>query len=185
MDSFYTEHLSVTSPQPPDERVMLMGDFDAMVGSVRSEAIGGVGAETESKNCSRFRELLDRNSMCAIDTFVGDGGKTWYGNGAVKAFRNDFICCHKSLLPSVVSCRILDGVELSEEHSVSITEHWPFLFTALFFICKPARRREFARMLLPRPVELYMVMSGGKKPSSSACHVLFRNTSKLMRCMLR
>ena len=44
---------------------------------------------------------------------IGDGSKTWYENGTVKADRNDFICCHKSLLPSVVSCRFLDGVELS------------------------------------------------------------------------
>ena len=118
MDSFYTELVSVTSPHHPDENVLLMGDFNAMVGSVRSEAIGGVGAETESKNGSRFREFLDGNSMCAINTFVEDGGNTWYGNGAVKAVRNDFICCHKSLLPSVVSCRILDGVELSENTRV-------------------------------------------------------------------
>ena len=32
-----------------------------MVGGVHSEAIGGVGAETESKNGSRFREFLDRS----------------------------------------------------------------------------------------------------------------------------
>ena len=50
-----------------------MGDFNAAVGSVRSEVIGGVGAETESQNGSRFREFLDGNSMCAINTFVGDG----------------------------------------------------------------------------------------------------------------
>ena len=55
--------------------------------------------------------------MCAINTFVGDGIKTWYGNGTVNAIRNDFICCHKSLLPSVVSCRIF-GVELTESTRV-------------------------------------------------------------------
>ena len=74
-----------------------------MVGSVRSEAIGGVGAETESQNGSRFRKLVDVNNMCAFNTFVCDGSTTWYGNGTVKAVRNDFICCHKFLLPSVVS----------------------------------------------------------------------------------
>ena len=110
MDSFHTEHMSVTSPQTPDEHVLLMGDFNAMVGSVRSEAIGGLGLS--------FREFLDKNSMCAINTFVGDGGKTWKRNGAVKAVRNDFICCHKSLVPSVVSCRILDGVELCDNTRV-------------------------------------------------------------------
>ena len=114
MDSFYTELMSVTSPQTLDELVLRMGDFNAMVDGVRSEAIREVGAEIESKNGSRFREFLDGNSMCAINTVVGDGGKTWYGNGTVKAVRSDFICCHKSLLPPVVSCRILDGVELSE-----------------------------------------------------------------------
>ena len=41
MDSFYTKLQSVMSPQTPDERVLLVGDFDAMVGSVRSAAIGG------------------------------------------------------------------------------------------------------------------------------------------------
>ena len=110
--------MSLSSPQTPDERVLLMGDFNAMVGSVRSEAIGGVGVEIESKNGSRFREFLDGNSMCAINTFVGDGGKTWYGNGTVKAVRNDFICFRKSLLLSVVSCRILRGVELGENTRV-------------------------------------------------------------------
>ena len=73
VDSFYTELLSVTSPQTPDERVLPMGDVNAMVGSVRSEAIGGVGAESESKSGSRFRDFLDGTSMCAINTFVGDG----------------------------------------------------------------------------------------------------------------
>ena len=58
--------------------------------------------------------ILDGNSMYAINTFVGDGSKTWYGNGTGKAVRNDFICCRKSSLPSVVSCRVLDEVELSE-----------------------------------------------------------------------
>ena len=108
MDSFYTEQMSVTSPQTPDERVLLMG----------SGAIGGVGAETESNNGSRFREFLDGDSLCAIDTHVGDGSKTWYENGTVKAVRNDFICCHKSLLPSVESCRILDRAELTESKRV-------------------------------------------------------------------
>ena len=118
MDSFCTELLSVTSPQTPDERVLLMRDFNAMVGSVRSEAIGGVGAETESKNGSRFRIFLDGTSMCAINTFAGDGSNTWYGKGTVKAVRNCFICCHKSLFPSVVSCRVIEEVELSENTRV-------------------------------------------------------------------
>ena len=61
MDSFYTELLSVTSPHTPDECVLPMGDFNAVVGSVRSEAIGGVGAETESKNGSRFHNFFGRD----------------------------------------------------------------------------------------------------------------------------
>ena len=44
----------------------------------------GFGTETESKNGNRFREFLDENNMCAINTFVGDGSKTWYGNGTGK-----------------------------------------------------------------------------------------------------
>ena len=107
-----------------------MGDFSAMVGSVCSDAIGGVGAETESKNGSRFRKLVDVNYVCAINTFVGDGSTTWYGNGTVKAVRNDFICCHKSLLPSVVSCRVLDAVKLSENtridhRALAVSSHSP------------------------------------------------------------
>ena len=52
--------------------------------------------------------------MCAISTFVGVGSETWDGNDTCKAVRNDFVCCHKSLLPTVVLCRVLDEVELSE-----------------------------------------------------------------------
>ena len=48
--------------------------------------------------------------MCAISTFVGVGSEIWDGN----AVRNDFICCHKSLLPTIVPCRVLDEVELDE-----------------------------------------------------------------------
>ena len=55
--------------------------------------------------------------MYAINTVVGDGSKTWFWNGTGKAVRNDFICCHKSSLPSVV-CRVLDEVELSENTRV-------------------------------------------------------------------
>ena len=99
MDSFHTELMPVTLPQTLDERVLLMGDFNAMVGSVRSGTIGGVGAETDPKNGSRFREFLDRNSLCAINTFVGDGRKTWYGNGTVRAVRNDFHLLSQILAP--------------------------------------------------------------------------------------
>ena len=180
MDSFYTELLSVTIPQPPDERVLLMGDFTAMVVSVRSEAIGGVGAETESKSGSRFREFLDGNKMCAINTFVGDGNTTWYGNGTVKAVRNDFICCHKSLLPSVASCRVLDESELSG--NTRVDQPLPFLFAAprfQFQTCKRTRIRPCSQS------RFYVVTCGGKKPSRSACRVLFQNTPKLMRRVLR
>ena len=126
-----------------------------MVGSVRSEAIGGVRAETESIH------LLEKAKNVVWE---------W--------------CCQSSLkrlhllsqIPvpfcRVVSCRILDGVELSENTRV---DHRALAvsFHSSIFSCKPVRRREFARVLLPRPVEFYVVMSGGKKPSSSACHVLF------------
>ena len=155
MDSFYTELVSVTSPQTPDERVLLMGDFNAVVGSVRSEAIGGVGAETESKNGSRFLEFLDGDSMCAINTFVGDGSKTWNGNGTVKAVRNDFICCYKSSLPSVVSCRILDGVELSENTRVD-HEALAVSFHSSTFHLQTSKKTRIRTCALPKVSRVFM-----------------------------
>ena len=74
---FFTQsvcQLRVHKPSPM-KCVLLMGDTNAVVGSVLRE----VGAETESKNGSRFREVLNGNSMCAINTFVGDGGKRGIG----------------------------------------------------------------------------------------------------------
>ena len=68
---------------------------------------------------------------------------------------------------SVVSCRILDGVELSKNTRV---DHRAFAVSsaqAPLFISKPARRREFTHVLLPESVEFYVVKRGGKKPSNS------------------
>ena len=67
------QHTETERDTERDKRVLLTGDFNVAVGSVRSEVIGGVGAETASKNGSRFRVFLDGNSMCTINTFVGGG----------------------------------------------------------------------------------------------------------------
>ena len=58
-------------------------------------------------------------TICAQSThLLATAAKRGMGMELVNTVRNDFICCHKSLLPSVVSCRVLDEVELSENTRV-------------------------------------------------------------------
>ena len=115
-----------------------MGDFNAVVGSVRSEAIGGVGAETESKNDNRFSEY----SICAIDTCVGHGTKTWYGNGTVKAVRNGVIAVTN--LCSFLLCR---GVEPSESTRVDHRAHAVSFHSSTFHFQTSKKTRIHTRAL--------------------------------------
>ena len=179
---FYTERLSATSPQTHDERVLLMGDINAVVGSVRSEAIGGVAAETESQNGSRFPDLWTRTACAQSTHMLATAAKRGMRMAPLQQFETTLFAVTN--LCSLLLCRVVSWMKW---HSVKthalITEPLPFLFTPPRFSFKPVRGREFAHVLLPKSVESYVATRGGKKPSSSACHVLFQNTSKLTRHM--
>jgi hypothetical protein len=64
--------------QDHDARVIVLGDFNAHLGSVRSEAVGGCCPTKECRSGTRFRGFLESHSLRALNTFSG-GGYSWTG----------------------------------------------------------------------------------------------------------
>ena len=63
-----------------------------------------------------FRLMLDRTSMCAVDTLC-DAGWTWQSTRMTTS-RIDFVCCDVAFGDKVLDCRVVDEVDLTMDASV-------------------------------------------------------------------
>ena len=71
--------------------IIVLFDANAGVGSIVSEAIGGISPEAENGNGATFRGALDLASLCAVNTMSGSGAPTWCGSRGHLS-RIDYFC---------------------------------------------------------------------------------------------
>ena len=65
----------------PEAYVLLLGDFNARLGSVQSLSVGPHGAEHENDNGTSLRLIATEHAMMLINTFFLEGsGHTWNGS---------------------------------------------------------------------------------------------------------
>ena len=101
-------------------------DADGCLLPTESNAIGGCTPEVENSNGKAFRELLEHQFMCSVNSFQGPG-HTYFGNVAGVQSRIDHVCLPQSLLPHVVASSVLYsvGARLQRVRGPGRRDHMP------------------------------------------------------------
>ena len=98
--------------------------------------IGGAGAEKETDSGQLFRIMLNRTSMCAVNT-LWDAGWTWQSTRMTTS-RIDFVCCDVACGDKVLDCRVVDEVDLTMDASV---DHRMIMMTMHVDVCAKEQKR--------------------------------------------
>ena len=75
---------------------VILGDFNARVGSIAADCFGKYALVTENQNGERMRELLIESNMVALNTFFPGDPYTWT-KVAGRPARLDYICASAEL----------------------------------------------------------------------------------------
>ena len=98
----------------PEAYILLLGDFNARVGSVQSASVGPHGAELENDNGTSLRLFAGEHSLILVNTFFANGsGHTWCGSRGHLA-RLDYILWRTQDSAYVHDCWVNDDIELAE-----------------------------------------------------------------------
>ena len=96
----------------PKACVLLLGDFNARIGSVAAPGIGPHEPQTENSNGECLRLFLVECGLMAINTFFSNGaGYTWTGSHGHRS-STDYVLCKISIADSVTSCAVDRTIEL-------------------------------------------------------------------------
>ena len=82
---------------PRGQFCLLLGEFNARVGSIAADCFGRHAPVAENQNGERMRELLTENNMVALNTFFPGDPYTWTKVSGRLA-RLDYICASSELL---------------------------------------------------------------------------------------
>ena len=95
--------------------VVLLGDLNAAVGSVQSDAIGTVHAEEESLTGAILHEWLLQWQVALPATFLSSDteGTTWFSPDGSQRRRLDFVGIPKRWMVAVTSARRLAEIDLA------------------------------------------------------------------------
>ena len=81
---------------PLGQLCLLLGDFNARVGSIAADYFGRHAPVTENQNGERMCELLTEDNMVAINSFFPEDPYTWTKVSGRPA-RLDYICARSEL----------------------------------------------------------------------------------------
>ena len=95
-----------------DAIVVLLGDFNARVGSMTSDSIYDSCPEIENSNGARLRHFADESRVVAANTIHG-GGPTWFsGRNQTSGHRLDYFLLDRSALKVCHMCCPAPSLEL-------------------------------------------------------------------------
>ena len=118
-DASYIEVHERLNAVPRGQLCLILGDFNARVGSIAADCFGKHAPVTEYQNGERMRELLTEHNMVALNTFPGDP-YTWT-KVAGRPARLDYICATELLADTRWA-----GVRRDIDVRVgSAEDHWP------------------------------------------------------------
>ena len=96
-DAFYMQVHERLNAVPRGQLCLILGDFNARVGSIAADCFGTHAPVTENQKGERMRELLTESNMVALNTFFPGDPYTWT-KVAGRLARLDFICASAELL---------------------------------------------------------------------------------------
>ena len=100
---------------------LILGDFNARVGSIAADCFGKHAPVTENQNGERMRELLIENKMVALNTFFPGDPYTWT-KVAGRPARLDYICASAELLTDTRWAGVRRDIDVRVG---SAEDHWP------------------------------------------------------------
>ena len=98
-DAFYMQVHEHMNAVPRGQLCLLLGDFNARVGSIAADCFGKHAPVTENQNGERMRELHTENNMVALNTFSPGDPYSWTKVSGRPA-RLDYIRASSELLGS-------------------------------------------------------------------------------------
>ena len=98
--------------------------------------IGVAGVEKETDSGQVYRIMLNRTSMCTVNT-LWDAGWTWQSTWMTTS-RIDFVCCDVACGDKVLDCRVVDEVDLTIDASV---DHGMIMMTMHVYVCVKEQKR--------------------------------------------
>ena len=120
-DAFYIQVHERLNAVPRGQLCLILGDFNARVGSIAADCFGGYAPVTENQNGERMRELLTESDMVALNTFFPGDPYTWTKVTGRPA-RLDYICASAELLPCTAWAGVRRDIDV---RAGSAEDHWP------------------------------------------------------------
>ena len=120
-DAFFVQLHERLSTVPRGQLCLILGDFNARVGSVVADCFGKYAPVTENQNGERMRELLTESNMVALNTFFPGDPYTWT-KVAGRPARLDYICASAELLSNTKWAGVRRDIDVRVG---SAEDHWP------------------------------------------------------------
>ena len=120
-DAFYIQVHERLNAVPRGQLCLILGDFNARVGSIAADCFGGYAPVTENQKGERMRELLTESDMVALNTFFPGDPYTWTKVTGRPA-RLDYICASAELLPCTTWAGVRRDIDV---RAGSAEDHWP------------------------------------------------------------
>ena len=121
--AFYRALAEATSSVPIDEKLIIVGDFNARVGKDWEtwDALGRHGMGKINSNGLRLLELCSEQNLAICNTFYHQKEKhkaTWFHPRSKQGHMIDFIITRKRDLVDVSSVRVLRSAECDTDHKL-------------------------------------------------------------------
>ena len=120
-DAFYMQVHERLDAVPRGQLCLILGDFNARVGSIAADCFGKHAPVTENQNGVRMRELLTENNLVALNTFVPGDLYTWT-KVAGRLARLEYICASAELLTDTRWAGVRRDIDVRVG---SAEDHWP------------------------------------------------------------
>jgi hypothetical protein len=121
-DTFYDELSEAIGKVPASHKLLVMGDFNARVGSDHlswEDIIGRHGVGNENSNGTRLLSLCAQNELCITNTFFQQADRhktTWMHPGSKKWHMIDYVITRRRDIKEVFHTRAMCGSTVWSDH---------------------------------------------------------------------
>ena len=113
VDNFYHDLCSRLRPSQCITSTIILGDFNARLGSIHVPGIIGTSAaEEEDPNGTRLREMCEQFGLHVANTFIEGETKPWCCHVNGKWYRNDYVILSPDIAECTCNTRVAADVDL-------------------------------------------------------------------------